>query len=273
VLSTQLSKDRQLRDKKLDRRRSCDGLRIVYHTDRCSLSHGSISIAVLLLFRWWNAFFLSPTHSFIPGFKPFFSANLSHRSLSYSSSRLTTWIPQTFTVISEHVRFYFLVFFCFALWLSVPCGRLSWLMSAFERPLKRHLVSYRIVSYRAYCGSADEWHLFRGSVVVHELSFRMNYWSRWIRYRASIGLRTAKEQNSRCALRDDQKDLVHHRITTSIRSYDCFTTLIRATMRCSAARHLYNTNGGLRKRQTTSQHYSHGSIVFLPIVLLKSMDL
>ena len=54
--------------------------------------------------------FLSPTHSFIPGLKPSFSANPSHRSLSFSSSGLTTWIPQTFTVTSEHIRFYFLVF-------------------------------------------------------------------------------------------------------------------------------------------------------------------
>ena len=37
----------------------------------------------------------SPTHSFIPGLKPSFSANPSHRSLSFSSSGLTTWIPQT----------------------------------------------------------------------------------------------------------------------------------------------------------------------------------
>ena len=37
----------------------------------------------------------STTHSFIPGLKPFFSANPSYRSLSFSSSGLTTWIPQT----------------------------------------------------------------------------------------------------------------------------------------------------------------------------------
>jgi len=37
--------------------------------------------------------FPSPTHSFIPGLKPSFSANPSHRSLSFSSSGLTTWIP------------------------------------------------------------------------------------------------------------------------------------------------------------------------------------
>jgi len=32
----------------------------------------------------------SPTHSFIPGLKPSFSANLSYRSLSFSTSGMTT---------------------------------------------------------------------------------------------------------------------------------------------------------------------------------------
>ena len=56
--------------------------------------------------------FPSPTLSFIPNLKPSFSANPSHCSLSFSTSGLTTWIPQTFTVrpTSEHIRFYFLVF-------------------------------------------------------------------------------------------------------------------------------------------------------------------
>jgi len=56
--------------------------------------------------------FPSPTHSFIPGLKPSFSANSSHLSLSFSSSGLTTWIPQTFTVTSEHIRFFTFYFFC-----------------------------------------------------------------------------------------------------------------------------------------------------------------
>jgi len=68
---------------------------------------------------WWGAAIapprktarkISPTISFILDLKPSFSANPSHRSLSFSSSGLTTWIPQTFTVTSEHIRFYFLVF-------------------------------------------------------------------------------------------------------------------------------------------------------------------
>jgi len=54
--------------------------------------------------------FPSPTHPFIPGLKPSFSANPSHCSIFFSSSGLTTWIPQTFTVTSEHIRFYFLDF-------------------------------------------------------------------------------------------------------------------------------------------------------------------
>jgi len=55
--------------------------------------------------------FPSPTHFFIPGLKPSFAANPSHCSLSFSFSGLTTWIPQTFTVTSEHIRFYFFLVF------------------------------------------------------------------------------------------------------------------------------------------------------------------
>jgi len=50
--------------------------------------------------------FPSSTHSFIPDLKPSLSANPPHRSL-FSSSGLTTYLPQTFTVTSEHIRFYF----------------------------------------------------------------------------------------------------------------------------------------------------------------------
>jgi len=41
--------------------------------------------------------------------------------------------------------FYFLVFLVYNFYLSSVCGRLSRLMSAFERTLKLHLVLYRIV--------------------------------------------------------------------------------------------------------------------------------
>ena len=60
----------------------------------------------------------SPTHSFIPDLKPSFSANPSNCSFSFSSSGLTAWIPQTFTVTSEHIRFHFLVF----LFYTFSCG-------------------------------------------------------------------------------------------------------------------------------------------------------
>jgi len=54
--------------------------------------------------------FPSPTLSFIPGLKPSFSANLSHCSLSFFVFRTDYMILQTFTVTSEHIRFYFSVF-------------------------------------------------------------------------------------------------------------------------------------------------------------------
>jgi len=58
----------------------------------------------------------SPTHSFIPGLKPSFSANPYHRSLSFSSSGFTTWIPQTvyfLLSIFRLVLFSFSVFYTF----------------------------------------------------------------------------------------------------------------------------------------------------------------
>jgi len=88
----------------------------------------------------------SPTHSFIPGLKLSFSANPSLRSLrSLSSSVLSPRIPRT----SEHFRFYFSFFSVFH--FSVV-GSVRWIklthVRAFGRTLKRHLVSYRIVSYQ-----------------------------------------------------------------------------------------------------------------------------
>jgi len=64
------------------------------------------------------------------------------------SLRLTPRIPPDCspTLLSISV-FYFLVFlFPFLVLLLVPCGRSSWLMSAFGRTLGQHLVSYRIPS-------------------------------------------------------------------------------------------------------------------------------
>jgi len=51
--------------------------------------------------------YTSPAHLFTSGFTPSFSANPSHRSRFFSSSGLTTWISQTLTVTSEHIRFYY----------------------------------------------------------------------------------------------------------------------------------------------------------------------
>jgi len=58
----------------------------------------------------WGITIPSPTLSFIADLKPSFSADPSHRSLSFSSSGLITGIPQSFTVTFEHIRLYFLVF-------------------------------------------------------------------------------------------------------------------------------------------------------------------
>ena len=62
---------------------------------------------------------------FIPGSKPFFSANPSHRYLPFL---LQDWLHRfprlMFTDTSEHIRFYFLVLF-FHFLFSVPCSRLS----------------------------------------------------------------------------------------------------------------------------------------------------
>ena len=59
---------------------------------------------------------LSPPHSFIPGLKPSFSANPSHRSLPFLFQDWLHGFPRLLTVTSEHIRcFYILVFFCFTL--------------------------------------------------------------------------------------------------------------------------------------------------------------
>ena len=54
--------------------------------------------------------FPSPTHSFIPGLKPSFFANPSHRSLSFFLQEGLHGFPRLFAVTSEHIRFYFLIF-------------------------------------------------------------------------------------------------------------------------------------------------------------------
>ena len=53
--------------------------------------------------------------------------------------------PGLFNDTYERIRFFYFLVFLFSTfsWL-IPCGRLSWLMSAFKRTLKQYLVSYRI---------------------------------------------------------------------------------------------------------------------------------
>ena len=69
--------------------------------------------------------FPSPTLSFIPDLKPFFSANLFSLQPFFFFFRADYMIPQIFAATSEHVRFYCLVFVFYTFQLSVPCGRLS----------------------------------------------------------------------------------------------------------------------------------------------------
>ena len=57
-----------------------------------------------------RAYSITP-HSFIPGLNPSFSANPSHCSLPFFFRTDSTDSPRTvYTVTSEHIRFYFLVF-------------------------------------------------------------------------------------------------------------------------------------------------------------------
>ena len=59
----------------------------------------------------------SPLHSFIPGLKPLCSANPSHRSLPFLLQYRLREFPGLFTDTSEHIRFYFLVFWpVFSFW-------------------------------------------------------------------------------------------------------------------------------------------------------------
>ena len=66
----------------------------------------------------------SPTHSFIPGLKPSFSANPSHCSPSFFFRIHYMDSPsRPFTVISEHICFLLLVFFLFLHFLVVVSVR------------------------------------------------------------------------------------------------------------------------------------------------------
>ena len=67
-------------------------------------------------------------------------------------------------------HFYFLVFLFYTFQLLVPCGRLSWFMSAFERTLKHHLVSYRNSPYLDTAVTAT-WPGFSAQPPHHECSW------------------------------------------------------------------------------------------------------
>ena len=77
--------------------------------------HHSLSLS----FQTWNLLFLQilPTAAFL-----------------YLLSELTTWFPRLLLLLLT----YLLLLFSFSVlqFLSSPCGRLCWLMSAFERTLK-----------------------------------------------------------------------------------------------------------------------------------------
>jgi len=66
----------------------------------------------------------SPTHSFFPGFKPSFSAIFPTVALPFFLLKyLLHGFPGLFTVISEHICFLLLVFFCFYTFLVVGSVR------------------------------------------------------------------------------------------------------------------------------------------------------
>ena len=101
-----------------------------------------LQAAVYALSPYSHAFIIgipSPTHSFTLGLNPSFSSNPPYRSLSFVSFKIHYMDFQDCLLlllsISVFLLFSFFLFLHFFK-LSVPCGRLSWLMSAFERTLK-----------------------------------------------------------------------------------------------------------------------------------------
>ena len=69
--------------------------------------------------------------------KTFFSANPSHRTPPFLLQDWLHVFPGLFTDTSEHTRFFTFYLFLFStVQFLVPCGRLSWRVSAFESTLK-----------------------------------------------------------------------------------------------------------------------------------------
>jgi len=115
-----------------------------------------VFFASLISARMWSLlsssallwYFITP-HSFIPGLNLSFSANPSHRSLSFLLQDWLRAFPGLFTDTSEHIRFFLISFSVFH-FLLVPCGRLSWFMSAFDCTLLYCIVSYRMDRFIDY---------------------------------------------------------------------------------------------------------------------------
>ena len=78
----------------------------------------------------------SPLHSFIPGLKPSFSVNPSHRTFLFLYRTDSTDYPDCFPILLSISIFLLFSFSVFRVLDLVPCGRLSWLMSAFDRTLQ-----------------------------------------------------------------------------------------------------------------------------------------
>jgi len=64
------------------------------------------SYMVIYAANSYSYYFSFPSPSFISNLKPSFSANPSHCRLSFFFIRTDYMIPQSFTVTSEHIRFY-----------------------------------------------------------------------------------------------------------------------------------------------------------------------
>jgi len=95
--------------------------------------------------------FSSPTHSFIPGLKPSFSASPSHFSLSFSSSGLSTWFPRLYCYFWA----YPFLLFSFSVSHFLVVGSVRYIKVThvgFRAHVKiaSRIVSYRIVSIRAH---------------------------------------------------------------------------------------------------------------------------
>jgi len=90
---------------------------------------------------------------FIPGLKPSLAAYPFHRSLPFLLQDWLHGFLGLFTDTSEHVHFLLFSFSVFPLFskLLITCGRLSWLVSAFERTLKWHLILYHIILMQSVC--------------------------------------------------------------------------------------------------------------------------